>query len=72
MGVYQWNNMANLHTDTVKDEVMDLIIHAGDHAYNEGDDDERRADGYMQAYEQTIANTPWMPIVRTTASPSPP
>ena len=55
--------MGNLFEDTVKNEAMDLIIHAGDHAYNEGDDDERRADGYMQAYEQTIANTLWMPIV---------
>ena len=27
------------------------------------DFDERRADGYMQAFEQTIANVPWMPIV---------
>eukprot|EP01052_Picozoa_sp_SAG31_P042025 SAG31_NODE_6543_length_1982_cov_1.248540_4_plen_64_part_00 len=35
---------------------------SSDHCYNEGDDDERRADGYMQAFEKTIANAPWMPI----------
>jgi hypothetical protein len=35
----------------------------GDHAYNEGDGDERRADGYMQAYQQIVANSPWMPIL---------
>merc|ERR1719473_1499021 len=63
MGVYSYNNMQNLEKDCVKDETMDLIIHAGDHCYNEGDDDEKRADGYMQAFEQTIANVPWMPVV---------
>ena len=30
---------------------------------NEGDTDERRADAYMQAFEQTLANSMWMPIV---------
>ena len=54
--------VANLFKDTIVDESMDLIIHAGDHCYNEGDDDERRADGYMQAFQQTIANVPWMPV----------
>ena len=34
-----------------------------DHCYNEGDNDERRADGYMQAFEKTLANSIWMPIV---------
>jgi hypothetical protein len=62
MGVYQWNNMANLHKDTVEDKAYDLIIHSGDHCYNENDVDELRGDGYMQAFEQTIANVPWMPI----------
>lgn len=36
---------------------------AGDHCYNEGDSDEKRADAYMQAFEQTVAQAPWMPIV---------
>jgi hypothetical protein len=63
MGVYSWNNMQNLWEETVQNETADLIIHAGDHCYNEGDDDEHRADAYMQAFEKTIANVPWMPIV---------
>ena len=62
MGVYSWNNMGNLKHDN-DHELADLVIHAGDHCYNEGDLDEVRADGYMQAFEQIIANTPWMPIV---------
>lgn len=62
MGIYSWNNLANLKSDNDM-ELADLIIHAGDHCYNEGDLDEKRADGYMQAFEQTIANIPWMPIV---------
>jgi hypothetical protein len=31
--------------------------------YNQGDQDERRGDGYMSAFQQIISNTPWMPIV---------
>ena len=63
MGVYSWNNMQNLYEDVVTNQTADLIIHAGDHCYNEGDDDERRADAYMQAFEQVLGNAPWMPIV---------
>ena len=63
MGVYSYNNMQNLEKDCVTDESMDLIVHAGDHCYNEGDSDEARADGYMQAFEATLAHVPWMPIV---------
>ena len=63
MGVYTWNNMQNLLEETQQNGTADLILHAGDHAYNEGDDDEHRADAYMQAFEKTIANVPWMPIV---------
>eukprot|EP00755_Sulcionema_specki_P013818 Sspe_Gene.55010::Locus_30304_Transcript_1_1_Confidence_1.000_Length_1890::g.55010::m.55010 len=55
--------MGNLWNDTVKEKSMDLIILAGDHCYNEGDEDEKRADGYLQAFQQTLANVPWMPIV---------
>ena len=44
MGVYTWNNMQNLQND-ITDGAADLIVHMGDHAYNEGEDDERRADG---------------------------
>jgi hypothetical protein len=41
----------------------DLIMHLGDHAYNEGDDDERRADSYMNAYQPTLSGCPWLPVV---------
>jgi hypothetical protein len=63
MGVFTFNNMGNLFNDTVARSDADLIVHMGDHCYNEGDGDERRADGYLQAFQQTIANVPWMPIV---------
>jgi len=60
--VYSWNNMANLLQET-SDGTTDLIVHMGDHAYNEGQDDERRADGYMSAFQPIVANVPWMPVV---------
>eukprot|EP01047_Picozoa_sp_COSAG01_P049027 COSAG01_NODE_4819_length_4719_cov_3.955628_1_plen_609_part_00 len=63
MGVYSFNNMQNLFEETVVNQTADLILHAGDHCYNEGDDDERRADAYMQAFEKTLANSMWMPTV---------
>lgn len=63
MGVYSYNNMQNLYEETTVNETADLILHAGDHCYNEGDDDEARADAYMQAFEKTTANSLWMPIV---------
>jgi len=62
MGVYSWNNMGNLKADLAAG-AADLVIHLGDHAYNEGDDDERRGDGYMTAFQDVLANTPWMPVV---------
>ena len=63
MGVYSWNNMQNLKDDCVTNAEYDLVIHSGDHCYNEGDLDEVRADGYMQQFEEVIANVPWMPVV---------
>lgn len=59
----QGNNMGNLWEETVANETADLILHAGDVGYAQGDDDERQADAFMQAFEQVIANAPWMPIV---------
>ena len=70
LGVYTWNAMEWLHKDCAAGTDADLIVHMGDHAYNEGDGDERRADSYMQAYQQTIANVPWMPIVSLSNIPS--
>ena len=62
MGVFSWNNMENLKRDIDAEEV-DLLIHLGDLAYNEGDDDERRGDGFMSAFQPVLASVPWMPVV---------
>lgn len=63
MGVYEWNNMGNLLADCANGNAADLVIHMGDHSYNEGESDETRADGYMSAWQPVLANCPWMPIV---------
>lgn len=42
---------------------IDAVVHIGDHAYNMGGEDERRGDGYMQAYEKILTRVPWMPVV---------
>ena len=44
-------------------QAVDAVVHMGDHAYNEGDQDERRADGYFQAFQSVLASCPWMPVV---------
>ena len=62
MGVFSWNNMENLQRD-IDAEAVDLLIHLGDLAYNEGDDDERRGDGFMSAFQPVLASVPWMPVV---------
>merc|ERR1719316_1755546 len=36
---------------------------ANDHAYNEGESDERRGDGYFNAFQDVIARCPWVPVV---------
>jgi hypothetical protein len=33
------------------------------HAYNVMQDDDRRGDGYMNAYSPILSQLPWMPIV---------
>lgn len=65
MGIYTWNNMEWLLKDcnSGSDTAADLIVHMGDHAYNEGEGDERRADAYMSGYQATLSQCPWMPIV---------
>lgn len=62
MGVYSWNNMANMQQDN-DDETIDLVVHMGDHCYNIGGMDDRRGDGYMSAYEKVISEVPWLPVV---------
>ena len=64
LGVYEWNAMEWLKADCGPDagsSAVDAIVHMGDHAYNEGDDDERRADAYMNAFQPTLASCPWFP-----------
>lgn len=63
MGIYQWNNLEQLHQDCVKGDAADLIVHMGDISYNMGDGDEARADGFFNAFQQTIARCPWLPNV---------
>ena len=62
MGVYTWNNMANLQRD-VTNNAIDFIVHLGDHAYNMNDNDGSRGDGYIQAFSDLIAHTPWIPTL---------
>ena len=62
MGIYKWNNMEWLQQDC-RDDSATLIVHMGDHAYNEGEADERRGDGYMNGFQPVLAECPWMPNV---------
>ena len=36
---------------------------AGDHCYNMGQEDELRADGYMDAYATILSRLPWIPVI---------
>eukprot|EP01063_Lacrimia_lanifica_P015611 TRINITY_DN22302_c0_g1_i1.p1 TRINITY_DN22302_c0_g1~~TRINITY_DN22302_c0_g1_i1.p1 ORF type:complete len:728 (+),score=306.41 TRINITY_DN22302_c0_g1_i1:49-2232(+) len=60
MGIYSWNNVEWLKKDCATG-AADLIVHAGDHAYNMGQGDEARADGYMNAMQPLVGNCPWVP-----------
>ena len=62
MGIYEWNNMEWLEKDCL-DGSADMIVHMGDHAYDEGEDDEHRADGYMSGFQPVLSKCPWMPSV---------
>lgn len=62
MGVYAWTNMGNLIKDC-DEGVADFVIHIGDHAYNEGGDDEKRGDAYMNMYQSVLSKCPWVPVV---------
>ena len=62
MGIYSWNNMANLKADAASGAI-DLVVQMGDHSYNMGGEDERRGDAYMEAYEEILTQVPWLPVV---------
>jgi len=54
--------MQNL-LDDARSEEIDAVVHIGDHCYNIGGSDDRRGDGYMQAYEPVLSAVPWLPVV---------
>ena len=62
MGVFRWNNMANLEKD-YNNNIVDFVIQMGDHSYNIGQFDEHRGDNYLSAYSRILKHIPWMPIV---------
>ena len=71
MGVFKWNNMANLEAlmgtrtggGAAAEGGIDAVVHAGDHAYNLDQGDDRRGDGYLNAYERVLAHVPWLPVI---------
>ena len=62
MGVYNWNNMANMEKDLQRG-MLDAVFHIGDHAYNLGAENDQRGDGYMQSYSRLVSRVPWVPII---------
>jgi hypothetical protein len=62
MGVYSWNNMGNLIRD-VSNGLIDAVVHLGDHAYNIAENDGRRGDGYLNAFQPIISSVPWIPVL---------
>ena len=62
MGVYAWNNMQNLQEDCRNGDI-DAIVHMGDHVYYWAGDDNKRGDAYMNAFQPTLAECPWMPFL---------
>eukprot|EP01060_Flectonema_neradi_P004670 TRINITY_DN13049_c0_g1_i1.p1 TRINITY_DN13049_c0_g1~~TRINITY_DN13049_c0_g1_i1.p1 ORF type:complete len:686 (+),score=141.28 TRINITY_DN13049_c0_g1_i1:34-2091(+) len=62
LGIYWWNSLEWLQKDCLEGE-SDLIIHMGDHAYNEGQDDEKRGDSYMNGFQPVLSQCSWLPNV---------
>ena len=62
MGLYDYNNMGGLKDDMEADDI-DFVVHLGDHAYNMEDADGLRGDGYLNAFQDVLANMPWMPVL---------
>eukprot|EP00051_Salpingoeca_urceolata_P011653 m.144696 g.144696 ORF g.144696 m.144696 type:complete len:710 (-) comp17202_c0_seq1:136-2265(-) len=42
---------------------IDAFVHMGDHAYQMSSDDDRRGDGYMNAYQPLAGTVPWLPVI---------
>ena len=42
---------------------IQAILHAGDHAYDMGNANDKRGDGYMNVYSPALSSCPWIPII---------
>eukprot|EP00039_Didymoeca_costata_P020714 m.342179 g.342179 ORF g.342179 m.342179 type:complete len:577 (+) comp21074_c0_seq1:121-1851(+) len=62
MGHSHYNCMGNLKAEC-KAGSIDAILHMGDHCYNFGMANLARGDAYMNAYQPTIAECVWMPVI---------
>jgi hypothetical protein len=64
MGLYSDgnSNMGSMLDDAIAGEI-DFFLHLGDHAYNLGSADDRRGDGYMNAFQPLTTKVPWMPVM---------
>eukprot|EP00756_Hemistasia_phaeocysticola_P033397 Hpha_TRINITY_DN16462_c5_g9::TRINITY_DN16462_c5_g9_i1::g.161961::m.161961 len=62
LGIYSWNNFEQMLAQ-VQGDAISAVVHIGDHCYNIGGSDDRRGDGYMQAYEPILSTVPWVPVV---------
>ena len=60
MGHSLHNNMGNLQADCSTGKI-DAIVHMGDHAYDLGMAHDSHGDAYMNAFQPTLANCPWLP-----------
>ena len=54
--------MANLRHDCANGDI-DFIVHMGDHAYDLGGAGDKRGDAYMNVYQSTLSQCPWIPII---------
>jgi hypothetical protein len=62
MGNSQFNNMGNLRVDCASGTV-NAIVHMGDHCYDLGQADDKHGDAYMNAFQSTLAECPWLPVI---------
>lgn len=62
MGNDAANNMGNLLADYTSGTI-DAIVHMGDHAYNMGNGNDYHGDAYMQAFQDVLAQCPWIPVI---------
>ena len=56
------NNMGNLRAGCASGTI-DAVVHMGDHAYNMGNGNDYHGDAYMQAFQDVLAQCPWIPVI---------